>query len=112
MSARRAGAGRDRAHVQPGRPRQVKLRYSEEEFAAVADAAQAAGLTPTGYAAEAALAAAQGLKAPSAAPLREALLELMAARGQVRRFDVNVNQAVRELTPRARRPPGCRRPCH
>ena len=30
-------------------------------------------------------------------PLREVLLELMAARTQVRRFGVNVNQAVREL---------------
>ncbi len=59
------------------------LRYSDEEYAAVAEAAQAAGLTPTGYAAEAAaLAAAQSLEAPSTAPFREALLELMAARGR------------------------------
>ncbi len=97
MSARRRATGRDRTHLQPGRPRHVKLRYTEAEYAAVAEAARASGLTPTGYAAEAALAAAQGLDAPSMAPLREALLELMAARGQVRRFGVNVNQAVREL---------------
>lgn len=81
------------------------LRYSDEEYGAVAEAAQAAGLTPSGYAAEAALAAAHGLEAPATAPLREALLELMAARGQVRRFGVNVNQAVRELNATGEAPP-------
>jgi hypothetical protein len=71
----------------------------------VAEAARGAGLTPSGYAAEAALAAANGVDAPSTAPLREALLELMAARGQVRRFGVNVNQAVRELNATGDVPP-------
>jgi hypothetical protein len=67
------------------------------EFTAVRAAATAAGLTPTGYVADAALAAASGHTPPMAEPMREVLLELMAARAQVRRFGVNVNQAVREL---------------
>jgi len=63
----------------------------------LAEAARSAGLTPSGYAAEAALAAARGVRAPSLMPVREALVELMAARTQVRRFAVNVNQAVKAL---------------
>ena len=89
--------GRDRPHSLPGRRRQVKLRYSDEEYADLAAAARSAGLTPSGYAAEAALAAAAGLHTPSLAPLRAALVELITARGQVRRFGTNVNQAVRAL---------------
>lgn len=89
--------GRYRSHARTARRRAVLLRYSEEEFSAIAEAAGYAGLTPSGYAAEAALAAARGVEAPSIAPLRSALVELMAARTQVRRFGVNVNQAVRQL---------------
>ena len=36
-------------------------------------------------------------KSPEAGPVREALLELMSARTQVRRFGTNVNQAVAAL---------------
>nr|WP_218566463.1 DUF1778 domain-containing protein [Vallicoccus soli] len=72
-------------------------RFSNDEYALLAEAARAAGLTLTGYVAEAALAAARGVHAPSTLPLREALVELMAARTQVRKFGTNVNQAVREL---------------
>ncbi|WP_432545819.1 plasmid mobilization protein [Kineococcus sp. SYSU DK004] len=97
MSARVRTPGRDRLHVSPGRNRQVKLRCSEEEFTALAAAARLAGLTVSGYAAEAAIAAARGAQAPSTAPLRTALVEVMAARSQVRRFAVNVNQAVAAL---------------
>ena len=97
MSARRRGPGRDRAHLAPGRCRQVKLRYSEEEYRAIATAARRSGLTPSGYAAEAELAAARCSDPPSAGPWREALTEVMTARAQVRRFGVNVNQAVRAL---------------
>lgn len=89
--------GRDRDHAIPGRPRQMKLRYTDDEFAAVAQAAREAGLTPTGYAAEAALAAALRTEAPSTAPWRVALLELMEARGQVRRIGVNINQAAKAI---------------
>ncbi|GAA4352022.1 plasmid mobilization protein [Angustibacter luteus] len=94
---RRRAPGRDRDHLTPGRPRQVKLRYSDDEYAAVVQAAREAGLTPTGYAAEAALAAARGTETPSTAPWRVALLELMDARGQVRRVGVNINQATRAI---------------
>ena len=78
-----------------GRGRQVKLRYSEEELGDVAAAAARSGLTPAGFAAEAALAAARGTSPPACEPWRDALLEVMAARTQVRRFGTNVNQAVR-----------------
>ena len=73
------------------------LRYTAEEFTAIEQAARDAGLTPTGYAAEAALAAAAGTDAPSTAPWRSALLELMDARGQVRRIGININQAARAI---------------
>jgi hypothetical protein len=96
VSARQR-AGRDRAHEAPGRARQVKLRYSEDEFAVVQAAARRSGLTPSGFAAEAAIAAARGAEPPAGEPWREALAEVMAARAQVRRFGTNVNQAVRAL---------------
>lgn len=95
--SRQRAAGRDRRHVRPGRPRQVKIRYTDDEYAALADAARLAGLTPIGYAGEAALAAARDTAPPSTAPWRVALAELMVARGQVRRFGSNVNQAARAL---------------
>ncbi len=94
---RRRATGRDRRHVTPGRPRQVKIRYTDDEYATLTDAARLAGLTPTGYAGDAALAAARDAAPPSTAPWRLALAELMAARGQVRRFGSNVNQAARAL---------------
>ena len=97
MSGRRRSTGRDRAHAFPGRRRAVQVRLSEQEYVELADAASRAGLTPTGYAAEAALAAARGSRPPSAEPWRQALTEVMAARTQVRRYATNVNQAVREL---------------
>jgi uncharacterized protein (DUF1778 family) len=95
--SRRRATGRDRRHLTPRRPRQVKIRYTDDEYATLADAARLAGLTATGYAAEAALAAATNAVPPSTAPWRVVLAELMAARGQVRRFGSNVNQAARAL---------------
>jgi len=91
------GAGRHRRHQQPGRGHVVKLRYTEAEYADLAAAARRSGLTPSGYAAEAALAAARGSEPPRAEPWREALAEVIDARAQVRRFAGNVNQAVRAL---------------
>jgi hypothetical protein len=88
---------RHRRHLLPGRCRQLKLRYSEREFDELSEAASRAGLTPSGYAAEAALAAARDTRPPVAEPWRQALAEVMDARAQVRRFGSNVNQAVREL---------------
>jgi hypothetical protein len=72
----------------------MMLRYDDEEFAAVLEAAKRSGLTPSGYAAEVALAFATEGRPPEGDPLREALVELMQARTQVRRFAVNVNQAM------------------
>jgi hypothetical protein len=86
----------DRPHG-PRRTRRISVTYTEAEFTAVAAAASMSGLTVSGYAAEAALGAARGVSAPSLFPARAALLEVMAARTQVRRFGVNVNQAVRAL---------------
>ena len=86
--------GRDRNHLRPRRPRQIKVRYTHDEYAAIAGAARDAGLTPTGYVAETALAAANNTQTPSTAPWRTALLELIEARTQVRRIGTNINQAA------------------
>lgn len=89
--------GRYRPHARPGRTRQVRLRYSQLEYETVTRAAKGAGLTTTGYVAEAALAAAAGAEPPTSAPWRAALTELMQARAQVRRIGLNINQAARVL---------------
>jgi len=88
---------RHREHRFPGRRRPVSVRFAVEEFAALELAAGRAGLTPTGFVGAAALAAASGSAGPAASESREALAELMAARAAVRRFGVNVNQAVAAL---------------
>src|SRR5664280_3826096 len=87
-------ATRHREHRFPGRRRPVQGRFGEDEFAAIELAAGRAGLTPTGYVGAVALAAARGTVPPVPSASREALVELMAARAQVRRFGGNVNQAV------------------
>ncbi|MGI5159131.1 hypothetical protein [Microbispora sp. CA-102843] len=71
------------------RPHVVKFVLTEEEYADLRTAALAHGA----YAAEAALAAARMVNPPMPDPLREALIELMHAAGQVRRIGVNLNQA-------------------
>jgi hypothetical protein len=90
---------RHREHRFPRRRRPVHVRFGEDEFAAIELAAGRAGLTPTGYVGAVALATARGTVPPAPAPSqsREALVELMAARAQVRRFGGNVNQAVAQL---------------
>jgi hypothetical protein len=95
--AEERGSGRHRSHGRPSRERRVNLRLSEGEYAALTEAAATAGLTPAGFATEAALAAARGEGMPEHRALRSLLLELMAARTQVRRYGVNVNQAVAQL---------------
>ena len=85
---------RHREHRFPRRRRPVHVRFGEDEFAAIELAAGRAGLTPTGYVGAVALAAARGTVPPVPSASREALVELMAARAQVRRFGGNVNQAV------------------
>lgn len=96
MTGRIRAQGRDRDHRHPRRPRLVRVRLGEDEYDDVAAAARASALTPTGFAAEAALAAArQARQIPGADA--EAVQELMATRAQLRRFGNNINQAARIL---------------
>lgn len=121
---RLAGSGaRHRRHVFPGRGREVKARYADEELSMVAQAAELTGLRPSGFVAAAALLVAQGLVQDAQAPAegaerpeaalvlggrpvaiawsagenRELLAELVQARLALRRYGVNVNQAVAAL---------------
>jgi hypothetical protein len=65
----------------------------------------------SGYAAEVAVAAARELEAPSLAPWREALTELMLLRGQLRRIGSNLNQAARILNADGEAPVWLERAC-
>ena len=92
------GAGvRHRQHRFPARDRVVKARYDEPEFTALAQAAARAGLTPSGFLAVAGLAAAGQGPGPSQNADRELLAELLHLRTAIRRYAVNVNQAVAAL---------------
>ena len=79
------------------RPKVVQFSLTQEEFDEVSGAAGRCGLARGAFAAEATLAAARGVRARAASPLREALGELMAAAGLVRRIGTNLNQAVARL---------------
>lgn len=72
-------------------------RFSVEELQDVTVAAALEGLTPTGYAAKAAVDVARGRVRPTPSTTADALAELLEARAQVRRFGVLVNQAVAKL---------------
>ena len=136
-AAGRTGSGaRHRQHVFPGRGLVVKARYTEDERAAVAQAAMLTGLRPAGFVAAAALLLARSLaeeeqddaqvpagedaspdgagaaRPPTPTPTppvlagrpvlvawsagqdRQLLEELIQARLALRRYGVNVNQAV------------------
>ena len=93
------------------RTRRITVTYTDEEFAFVAAASQAAGLTPTGYVAEAAVAAAGDGEPPGTSPWRLALFELMDARSRVRRIGVNINQAARVLNATGDAPVWLEQPC-
>lgn len=97
---------RHRPHRFPGRSRALKVLYDEAEFASVRAAASAVGLTPTGYVAAAGLSlASSGSGAAAARPgsaldraaLSLLLRELLEVRTALRRYAVNVNQAVAAL---------------
>jgi len=79
------------------RPKVVQFSLTEDEFAEVSKAAARSGLARGAFAAEATLAVARGTPEPTGSPLREALIELMAAAGLVRRVGTNLNQAVVRL---------------
>jgi len=87
-------AARHRRHRFPARTRVVKARYDEQEYAALAAAAARARLTPSGFLAGAGLAAAGQRPAPSQSVDRELLAELLSLRAGIRRYAVNLNQAV------------------
>jgi hypothetical protein len=70
------------------------VRYSDAEHASVREAAGEAGLTPTGFVAQAALAVARGGHSLWPAPLRAALIEVMAARTEVSRYRTLDRQAT------------------
>ena len=79
------------------RPKTVQFSLTQEEFDHVSRAAAEAGMARGAFAAEVTLAAAGGVQARTASPLREVLDELMAASGLVRRIGTNLNQAVAKL---------------
>jgi hypothetical protein len=88
---------RHRQHRFPARDRVVKARYDEQEYTVLAQAAARAGLTPSGFLAMAGLAAAGQGPGPSQTADRELLAELLSLRTALRRYAVNVNQAVAAL---------------
>ncbi|MGH3327259.1 MAG: hypothetical protein ACRDPT_05585 [Streptomycetales bacterium] len=75
----------------------MKLTFSDEEVETVREAAARDHVTPARFAAEATLAAARGEILRPDRPLRDALVEHMQARAQVRKIGVNLNQAVAAL---------------
>jgi hypothetical protein len=85
---------RHRRHQQPGRRHRYLVTYDDAESAAVAAAAQEAGLTPTGYIAAVALAVARNVRPPGGSLARDALSELARLSTQLRRLGTNLNQAV------------------
>ena len=97
---------RRRDRLTPGRRAKVTLRLSDAEYEVIAEAARRAGIGPSGYAAESAHAAALGDRPPRPEPWREPLLELMAARAQLRNLAVEVRSALDEADsqPADRRP--------
>lgn len=94
-----AARGRDRRHQYPGRPGRIAPRFTEQEITELRQAAAAVGLTPTGFVAEAGLAAARATERPvELSAAREALAQLQSELFEVRvtvgRIGTNLNQAV------------------
>ena len=75
----------------------MKVRYDDHEHAALVAAAQRAGLTVAGFLAGAGLSVAGQGPPPSQTADRELLVELLRLRLAIRRYAVNVNQAVTAL---------------
>jgi hypothetical protein len=79
------------------RPKVVQFSLTEEEFEEVSVAAARSGLARGAFAADVTLAAARATQSRAGSPVREALVELIAAAGLVRRVGTNLNQAVARL---------------
>ena len=90
---------RHRRHHFPARDRVVKVRYDDREHAELAAPADRAGWTVAGFLAGAGRAVAGQGPAPSQAADRELLAERLRLRLRlaIRRYAVNVNQAVAAL---------------
>ena len=88
---------RRRSRQAAPRPKTVQFSLTQEEFDQLSSAATKAAMARGAFAAEVGLAAASGVQARTASPLRETLDELMAAAGLVRRIGTNLNQAVTKL---------------
>jgi hypothetical protein len=95
--------GRPRSYLPSGRTLRLNVRLSKQERAEIDVAAAAIGMTPTGFAAEAALLAARRtpMTLDATAAQRETLArlqrQLFEARTAVNRFGNLVNQAVAAL---------------
>lgn len=88
------GFVRDREHRFPGRKNALKVLYDDTEVAAVRSAADAAGLTATGFVAAAGLTLAGAARPPALVADRQLLAELLQIRTALGRYGVNLNQAV------------------
>jgi hypothetical protein len=93
----RGGFVRDRTRRFPGRRNALKVLYDDLEVASVRAAAQLAGLTPTGFVAAAGLTWAGPGLPPASSSDRALLAELLQGRTALRRYGVNLNQAVAAL---------------
>ncbi len=91
-----AVAGR-RSREPVRRGKRVEFTLTDGEFTELETAARLAGLSRGAYAAQAALTVARGGANGAGVPVREALVELMAAAGLARRIGTNLNQAVARL---------------
>jgi hypothetical protein len=88
---------RRRDAAEATRTKAILIRLSEREYAEIQAAAEAAGLTPTGYAGNAAVEKARERAVPDLSPLRTAVAAVVAARTAINKFGSNVNQAVAAL---------------
>jgi len=89
--------GSRRPRQQTRRCYRVEFTLTEQEFAALDDAAKRTELARGAYAAQVVLAHVNGSGTGPEAPGREALLELVRAAGLVRKIGVLLNQAVTKL---------------
>lgn len=88
-----------RRRYQIGNPRRrgVSVLLSQQEYETVAGAAARLNLAVGAYVGQAAMAAATNTEPPQWSPMRDLLLALIQASGQVHRIGVNLNQAVATL---------------
>ena len=88
--------GRDRSHAGVPRSRRVSLRVSEAEFAALGREAATAGLTLSGYLAQAVLAVAGAAPSPAADPQRVLLAGVLQASADVNHLAEQMRRALKD----------------